>query len=139
MLVWCTRKGATTRDLKDEKHVTKVLRTIAEDAGVDFAVFKGGPALEARALFRRAVAVVGVHGAGLTNVLYAPRDALLLELGFTPASTWHFRHLAAALSMKSAVSRHHGSLRTFPLSMWTGVLSALLGPLRSILSMWIRV
>ena len=64
MLVWCTRKGATTRDLKDEKRVTQALRAIAEDAGVDFAVFKGDPALEARALFRRAVAVVGVFFPG---------------------------------------------------------------------------
>ncbi|CAI6008866.1 unnamed protein product, partial [Closterium sp. NIES-65] len=63
-------------------------------------VFDGSLRLmEARALFRRAALLVGTHGAALTNLLFMPRGAFLLEIrprGY-PNACYH--HLASVSQM----------------------------------------
>ncbi|CAI7911999.1 unnamed protein product [Closterium sp. NIES-54] len=63
-------------------------------------VFDGSlPLMEARALFRRAALLVGTHGAALTNLLFMPRGAFLLEIrprGY-PNACYH--HLASVSQM----------------------------------------
>ena len=53
-------------------------------------------------LFSRAVAVVGVHGAGLSNCLFASRGALLIELVPREPCYRDYQHLSAALGLRYA-------------------------------------
>lgn len=48
--------------------------------GFETVELTGLPLAEQMALFRDAAQVVGVHGAGLTNILFAPRDCSVLEI-----------------------------------------------------------
>jgi glycosyltransferase involved in cell wall biosynthesis len=56
------------------------------------------------ALFREASQVVGVHGAGLTNILFAPRDCAVLEI-LPPLVAVHDYWLLA-----SALGQHYSAL-----------------------------
>ncbi len=69
-----------------------------------FEVVVLGPlATEAQiALFRDAAQVVGVHGAGLTNILFAPRDCVVLEILPPLSASWSYWQLASGLGQRYA-------------------------------------
>jgi capsular polysaccharide biosynthesis protein len=51
--------------------------------------------------FARAQVIVAAHGAGLTNMIFAPREALVVEVTSTNiASMSDFRFMAAALGQR---------------------------------------
>ena len=54
------------------------------------------------ALFGRAEIVIGVHGAGFTNMLFAPPSALLIELHPAGHLPEFYRHLTQLMGQ-----RHH--------------------------------
>ena len=51
-------------------------------------------------LFARARIVVGVHGGALSNVLFCPKGALLVELTVDSPYTRHYEHAAVALGLE---------------------------------------
>ena len=53
-------------------------------------------------LFHRARVVVGVHGAGLTNMLFCAPGAAVVELGVTEPCCGMYRHMARALGLRYA-------------------------------------
>jgi Glycosyltransferase 61 len=59
---------------------------------------------EAVALFSRAVAVVGPHGAGLSHTLFCPPGTAVVELMFMRSPPMMFWHMAAALNLRYAMA-----------------------------------
>ena len=111
VVVYATREGASMRQLQDEETLLRALRQAVEDStagggggGGRVVVFDGGkmPTSEAVALFQQAAAVVGVHGAGLSNILVSRPGTLLVELGFRAPATAHYEHAALALGLQYA-------------------------------------
>ena len=51
----------------------------------------------ARAIFSRASVVIGVHGAGLTNILFAKKGTPVIEISLYTARHRDYMHLSAAL------------------------------------------
>jgi capsular polysaccharide biosynthesis protein len=54
---------------------------------------------EQLALFSSASVIVGVHGAGLTNLLFAPDDSMLIEIGGSPTTNNHYARDAINLGL----------------------------------------
>ena len=52
------------------------------------------------ALFSRAVAVVGVHGGALSNILFCRDGTLIVEIAPRSVQSWHYAHAAAALGFE---------------------------------------
>lgn len=78
-LLYVTRADATTRRVLNEAEVVGALQA----RGFEVVSLTGMPFREQVRRFAGARVVVGPHGAGLTNVLFAPPGAALVEL--TPA------------------------------------------------------
>ncbi len=64
--------------------------------GVEPVVLEGRSLGDQAALFADAELVVAPHGAGLTNLVFAPRDCRVVELLSDAYANWCFRYLAAA-------------------------------------------
>lgn len=75
-LIYVSRGDAQHRKIKDEEGVIRALENIG------FSVVTPGTLSypEQVAFFSNAQVIVGLHGAGLTNIGYAPEGALLIEL-----------------------------------------------------------
>lgn len=73
--LYYTRADAGRRRARNERDVIRVLE------GSGFQVVKGGGSDPAQqvALSRRAVAIAGVHGAALTNMIFMPRGGSVIE------------------------------------------------------------
>jgi len=73
--LYVSRSGATQRRVSNEQEVVAALAPLGfetistEDMRLEEQIF----------LFSQAQFIVGLHGAGLTNVLFAPREARVLE------------------------------------------------------------
>jgi hypothetical protein len=103
-LVYASRRGERMRTLADakERELVDALAAVAKAAGVEFVNFlaKDMSTAAALQLFRRAAAVVGVHGGALTNAVVCRPGALMVELGFASPFALHYAHMAAALSLQ---------------------------------------
>ena len=104
-LVFAARRGVSMRSLRqsDEDSVIEGLRGVAAAHDADLVVFDGsayGTIEDAIRLFGRAAVVVGVHGGALSNILFCPPGATLIELGVRSHIARHFEHAAAALSLR---------------------------------------
>merc|ERR1711924_102724 len=51
-------------------------------------------------LFRRARVVLAAHGGALTNILFCPENAAILEMGFSTPFAGHYRYLAKSLGLQ---------------------------------------
>lgn len=104
-LIWMSRWGEAMRsELVGESELTRALAEVAKEAlpQLEFITFRsanGGLVKEIN-VFQQARVVVGVHGGGFTNLLFAPTDTIAFELGFTSPFAGHYRHLAAAMGLK---------------------------------------
>ncbi|CAE8714837.1 unnamed protein product [Polarella glacialis] len=109
LLIFASRQGvpaggvvAMRSRLASRESLLKGLRQVAEEAGLEFIEFSGVSSPEASAaLFARARAVVGIHGGALTNMLFCREDADIFELGFATPLSGHYRHLGAALGLRT--------------------------------------
>merc|ERR1712039_971244 len=91
-------------NLKGESALKKQLKQVASQVKPESLAFKEfdgklPPAATAK-LFRRAAAVVGVHGGALSNMIFCSKDVKIFELGFGTPFAGHYRHLAAALGLQ---------------------------------------
>ena len=95
--LFITREGVTRRRLANQQIVAERL---AEDG---FRALDPGtlPFAEQVALFQGASIIVGVHGAALTNLLFAPDEAAFVELS-PDRDQLFYRDLAMAKKMKVA-------------------------------------
>ncbi|KAF4758106.1 hypothetical protein FOZ63_033394 [Perkinsus olseni] len=101
LVLWIVRKASRdeSRILKNERRLVAALRKIGQ---IDVREFDGAEvgAKEAVALFSRAAVVVGVHGAGLSNILFCKEGAAVVELGFANPLVWHYMYIAKALELR---------------------------------------
>ena len=93
--LFVSRDSAASRRIVNEAEIEPVLAEhgfeLVDPAGISIA--------EQFALFSQASAVVGPHGAGLTNLLFSPRRTLVVELFAAPAAqeVSNYRVLASHL------------------------------------------
>lgn len=100
VVLWIVRKAARdeSRILKNERRLVAALRNIK---GVDVREFDGAEEGAERAvtMFSRAAVVVGVHGAGLSNILFCSEGTTVIELGFANPLVRHYMYIAEALGL----------------------------------------
>jgi Glycosyltransferase 61 len=92
--LFVSRVGATHRRLLNE---TEAAQALGREAGVELVSTDGMSLADEIALFRSAELVVGGHGAGLTNLVFAPRGTRVVDLA--PSTYWDSLFAQAASVM----------------------------------------
>eukprot|EP00466_Bigelowiella_natans_P005516 jgi/Bigna1/80808/fgenesh1_pg.74_\ len=98
LMVWVRREGASQRVMSNEMAVISGLQEAFLEHGVDIEIYSTTPGAAQEALpantanealddmrtfyrkISRASLIVGVHGAGLANMLFAPKRAIVIEI-----------------------------------------------------------
>lgn len=91
--VFISRAGAARRRLSNEEAIWPLLA----DAGFERVRMEALPFAEQVALMRETAVLCGPHGAGLTNMLFCPAGARIVELADPGFPNPNFYALAAAL------------------------------------------
>ena len=108
-LIVAVRRDVSMRNLApaDEASLLSEMRNLAAEVHWELVVFDGSAGIAGSVpLFRRARAVVGVHGGALSNVLFSAHDSagngrvLLVELTVASRIAAHYAHAAAALGLR---------------------------------------
>ncbi|MFN0264537.1 glycosyltransferase 61 family protein [Tepidamorphus sp. 3E244] len=112
LLVYAGRTNVN-RCVSDEAPILDVLEQLAAAHGLGFRHFHSQKDWDADFdLFRRARVVVGPHGAGLSNIAFAPPGAHVVE--FIPISRASYRpkhqRLIAYHGLSQACSHHHWAI-----------------------------
>ena len=99
-VVYASRNGSS-RVLAQEASLLRAIRAKLP-AEVRIVEFDGrnGSIAHAIDLFHSAIAIVGVHGAALANILFAKPGTLLMEIGFRAPTASHYHHAALALGLR---------------------------------------
>jgi capsular polysaccharide biosynthesis protein len=96
-LVFVSRRDSSLRVMHNEAELEQALKPLG------FTTFVAGeaPVTEQIRAFSRARVIVGAHGAGLTNLMFAPPGAFVLEIA-TPGSAMmeEFRFIAGAMGQR---------------------------------------
>ena len=103
--LFVSRSGASHRRLVNELECAHAL---GDAFGVELVSTEGMSLADEIDLFRRAALVVGAHGAGLTNLAFAPASARVVEL----ASTTYWDSLFAQIA--SVKGQSYGLIRGRP-------------------------
>jgi len=108
--IYIDRRGTSLRRLVNEAEI------IASLAPLDFVPvqLERHPLADKIHLFRHAECIVGPHGAGLANVVFAPAGCRIVELQMDSYVHWVYRILAAAggLRYDCVIGRQFPSDRT---------------------------
>jgi capsular polysaccharide biosynthesis protein len=94
--IYITRKLARGRKVKNESEVFEFL----EKHGFRKVALESLSFLEQVELFASAEAVIGPHGAGFTNVLFAPRDCIVVEFMMAAYPATCYAHLSRIIGQK---------------------------------------
>lgn len=100
--LFISRLKATSRRIVGEQH----LRAVLQRYGFETVYCEDLTVTAQVELFRGATAILGVHGAGLTNMLFAPLGAVVVELqpeGLDHGGGFLYGNLAAVLSHRYGV------------------------------------
>ncbi len=94
--IYVTRRKAPKRRIINETEVIRLLEAL------DFHVveFENLAFDQQAALCRDATILIGLHGAGLTNMMFMQPDSLVLELGRQNERNFCFQELAAAFRLR---------------------------------------
>jgi cytochrome c-type biogenesis protein CcmH/NrfG len=113
--LYVARSDAQHRRVVNEPEVSQVLAA----RGIETVLLGGMGFAAQRDLFAEADLVVGVHGAGLANLVFAPPQARVLELASAVYRANYFPNLAATagISLRQQVIAAHGP-RHIPPSRW---------------------
>lgn len=96
LIVYCSRKGAGTREVGNERELLRRLRAAYPNEKV--VVYENVDDVhDLVALFRRAKVILGPHGAGLSHMLFAEPGTHVIEFQFMKDPPMMFWHLAEAL------------------------------------------
>jgi capsular polysaccharide biosynthesis protein len=95
--IYVSRADQARRRLVNEDEIFGML----EPLGFRRVVLGGMPVAEQAATFSRARWIAGPHGAGLTNLVFSPEDARVVEIGSTNILQQnHFRWMAPLLGQR---------------------------------------
>lgn len=99
-VVFIHRNENSPRGFMNYEHLYKQLEMdIYDKFGYYFTVHYGEDSLlEQILLFRRAVAVIGVHGAGLSNLIYCQSSTIVIEIPAYPLKVSVYSRLASMLN-----------------------------------------
>ena len=104
-LVLVVRGLGEARAFGNREAVTAALAGVAAARGLTFALFDANTTMSATVrLFNSATLVVGVHGAGLANIVFCHPTARVLELGLPEPEFAEYRILSRHLNLTYAVS-----------------------------------
>eukprot|EP00759_Apiculatamorpha_spiralis_P044340 PhF_6_TR41331/c1_g1_i2/m.62665 len=97
------RRGhVVMRNFPQESDILRYLERRSE-SGSRFRVvtFDGSQnsLVEARTLFGKASAIVGLHGGGLSNIIFCPKGVKVLEIGFPCKCADHYQHVATTIGL----------------------------------------
>lgn len=95
-IVYARRKSGPRSVQNDAYLIDKLTKEFNDK----FVVFEEGTFLEQATLFSKAKIVFGPHGAGLTNMLFCPKTAHVLEFQLDPISNRCFEYMSNALGLK---------------------------------------
>ena len=118
--IYISRRAASSRGIANEAELLLVL----EEFGFGTVVLEELPWPEQIALFQRAQAVIGAHGAGLTNLVFCGGSAFVLEL--TPIGLLgpFYEEIGTALQLDyhtlRCVSAGTGDLHAQPMTVDVG-------------------
>jgi capsular polysaccharide biosynthesis protein len=102
-IVYTSRAGERSRAVANEAALLDALR-VAFPALQLLVHTRDVPPAAAVAMFARAAAVVGPHGAGLSHALFCQPGTALVELVFMHSPPMMFWHIAAALQLRYAMA-----------------------------------
>lgn len=105
-IVYCTRSNSTSRRIANEQEVQQAIESaIGSTSTLELVKFTGSQSLEdSLSLFSDAAAIVGPHGAGLSHIILAPPNTVVVELQFMNSPPMMFYHIANALHMPYAIA-----------------------------------
>ena len=103
-LLFIVRAATEARAFGNREAVTASLAGVAASRGLQFVLFDGNTfSMKATIdIFQSAKLVVGVHGAGLANIVFCHRDAAVLELALPEPEFREYEVLAQHLSLSYA-------------------------------------
>jgi capsular polysaccharide biosynthesis protein len=102
-IVYASRAGERSRAVANEEALLDALRTAFPRLQL-LVHTRSVPPASAVAMFARAAAVVGPHGAGLSHALFCQPGTALVELVFMHSPPMMFWHIAAALQLRYAMA-----------------------------------
>ena len=94
--IYVSRQHARGRRIVNESQIVSAL----VDHGYEIVYAERLAFLEQVELFASAKEVISIHGAGMSNIVFAPRNAKILELGSPLHSNGSFRTLAANCDLR---------------------------------------
>jgi hypothetical protein len=110
VLLYVGRNGTSTRRLDAEYQLVDRLKRLVAASSVDnvggrpwrFKTFDDGKngMLETMKTFSTASLIVGIHGSGMSNVLFSKKGTPVIEIGFTSIAAKHYEHASLALGME---------------------------------------
>lgn len=98
IIIYVSRENEESRRVVNELDIIAAIQQSFSE--IDVVVFRGDlSAKDTIQLFERARAVVGIHGAGLTHILWSAPDTVVIELTFLESPPLMFWHISAALDL----------------------------------------
>jgi len=98
LIIYVSRENEESRRVVNEPDIIAAIQ--GSFPGTEVVVFRGDlSAKDTIQLFERARAVVGIHGAGLTHILWSAPDTVVIELTFLESPPLMFWHISAALDL----------------------------------------
>lgn len=99
--VYVRRLGTLRAFEDDESQVEPFLEAWATEQGMDFVIFDGLRPFEAQLkLFAQARLIFGIHGAGLSNLIFAPSSCVVVEMPNHHNSNTLFQELSAMMGRR---------------------------------------
>lgn len=100
-VIYVHRDTTSTRSISNWQALVDRLNSTAIARGLDLIVHDGsGTVRQQIELFKRAVAVVGPHGAGLANILFCEQTTAVIELRSKPKAVSEYSRMASALNLE---------------------------------------
>ena len=98
--VYVARRGRGIRSLEDDANLVKVLSQWSHTKNLIFTCCDGTTTVgEQREIFSGARIIWGIHGAGLSNMMWAPPDCHVFEVGIKHRANKLFERLSQTIGM----------------------------------------